>query len=426
MNSEQALSGFKLQLPSETLATLRAMPPSAKRQTSVRTSHCPLKYMLNIEYAGKGSEDMGTPYMRAMSRWHQWAADYGKHCLANREQSDIAFGKQSAADAAQDVGEYAKDFIDLADNMLSFGPPFAPDSKLEMHLSLLPDSTVTDTVPNDYLFTGTVDRAWYDQGEKSLQILDYKGDRHTPPAGELIRHFQVLSYAGLMAMLFMQRTKIVPQEIDATLFYTRSGIFRRVEYSIEELIDWWRGEFRNRLIYVAHLVSANIRDARPFDGYEGCQGCLHIGVCPMKLIVEQQPEAMVEADPPKAAELMIFAKALAARLDAPLREWVNLHGSIPVGPEVLGFAKVTRREYGDPSQVAAMLAKVGVTAEMIIENIGFTQSDVKKLVEKGTFDTDIQKKAFLAAASELLIETEQTHFKCFEPGKAKKGKKATT
>ena len=420
MNSEHALSGFKLDLPPDTLATLLAMPPSAKRQTAVRTSHCPLKYMMNIDYADRGAADAGTPYMRAMSRWHQWAAEYGKHCLANHEQSDIGFGKQSAADAAMDVGEYAKDFIDLADNMLTFGPPFAPDSKLEMNLALRPDYTVDTAEARKCIFTGTVDRAWYDQYERSLEILDYKGDRHTPPAQELIRHFQVLSYAGLMAILFMQRTKIVPQEIDATLFYTRSGIFRRVEYSIDELIDWWRSEFRNRLVYVANLVANNVREARPFDGYEGCQGCLHIGVCPMKLIVQQQPEAMVEADPPKAAELMIFAKALASRLEAPLREWVNLHGSIPVGPEVLGFTKVTRREYGLPSEVAAMLAKVGVTADMIIDTVGLTQADVKKLAELGTFDTDIQRKAFLAAAAELLVETEQTHFKCFDPGKKSK------
>jgi hypothetical protein len=67
-----------------------------------------------------------------------------------------------------------------------------------------------------------------------------------------------------------------------------------------------------------------------------------------------------------------------------------------------------------------MLAKVGVTADMIIDTVGLTQADVKKLAELGTFDTDIQRKAFLSAAAELLVETEQTHFKCFDPGKKSK------
>ena len=419
------MNHFDLELDANELQAVMALPVMARRQTAWRIAGaCP--YRFHAEYVTPPrlpdeGWDIGPPG-RNGSVFHRWTAQYGALCQSKKEATDQGGGRELARRFLPDVpGDLRDDFCWLVERYLEGNPEVHPNDAFE-HSVAVAANGLPVTARDHAIAHGTIDRVRLDSGAV-LRIRDEKTDRHTPPAGELARHFQVLLYAVMELIARLARGQRV-KRIESTLAYVRSGIDRTIILTPAELLQWWRTEFGARVRAIARCVGSGAWPATPTGGYDGCGGCPVIGQCPYRNQLALEPRAEItDGKAGELASMFVYAKAFAAKAESALREHVAANGPIPMpAGKMLGYRKRSVRQIDDLEALVEALVAAGTPKEAIWEKLKLGVGDAFTLKDMG----DVALAAGIHEEMEIQIVTvDQETFGVFEAGAKKKKAKAT-
>jgi len=328
------MNPWDLQLDEDIVAILMGLPVEARRQTALRTAGACLR-RYHGQYVDPGAPDewdIGPPG-RYGSTWHNWVGEYATKCLAAHVETDVALARELIGTyEARVPGGHVADFRDLCERHIEMNPIVPPGSVVEKIVGVTADGLPAQR--GEGIAHGTLDRAWVE--EDCLCVLDEKTDHHTPPAGELARHFQPLFYASA-ALVCLKRPAA---RVKAMLRYVRSGIVREIELSVRELQEWWHTEFRARMMKIATAYITRDWPATPTSGYEGCDGCPFVtSTCPFSKQLALSPSAAIaDLGRQKVADMFLFAKAFVKAAEAALKADVSANGPIEMSNhKVLGY-----------------------------------------------------------------------------------------